>query len=123
MTQMGMSPYSPTNTMLPYLNLESSFSIYLNEPQKLLDTAIRESIDEYLLCLRFFCEAKKIDRSLSNTSQIYPRLIQLMMQNKYSHKSTLACLVHSLQAYDIQTPCFEHISALLYKGKKTNKVP
>lgn len=50
--------------MSSILNLKSCFSIYLNESQNLLDLAITESIDEYLLCLKFFCEAKKSDRSL-----------------------------------------------------------
>ena len=68
MSQMRMYPYEPPKTIQPYFNLESSFSIYLNETQNLLKIAIREPIDDYLLCLRFFCEAKKSDRSLSNNS-------------------------------------------------------
>lgn len=65
---MRMYPYEPPETIQPYFNLESSFSIYLNETQNLLNIAMREKIDDYLLCLRFFCEAKKGDRSLSNNS-------------------------------------------------------
>lgn len=61
-----MYPYQPSTEMLPYLNQKSSFSIYLNKTQKLLNLAMKESIDEYLLCLRFFSEGKKNDRSLVN---------------------------------------------------------
>jgi hypothetical protein len=125
LSQLKMYPYELSKCMLPYSRLESSFSLYLNEAQSLIEIAMRQGIDDYLLSLKFFCEIKSSEKVFrnSNSGQIYAKLVQLMLQNKYTHKSTLACLVHSLPAYGITTPCFEHIAALLYKGIKTEKVP
>ena len=98
-----MRPAKDLTKFVPCLDL------MLGNHDQLARSACKAQIDDYLLALKWFGEIQ----SKGTDQDVYKRLVELRVKQKFSDSATLACLINSLRVYHSDTPCFKHIAALL----------
>lgn len=87
----------------------SCFDLVLKNADELAHQACKAPVDDYMLMLKWYSELTKV----GTTADVYKRLIEFKVKNKFSDSALIACLTNTLRVYGVDTPCFKHIAVLL----------